>query len=252
MVGGLSWVVPHPGCCPETQEHPSRCPSLSWALSLPPQGLPHLWLPIGCMTVGYGVSLRWPLQPSNWPFLIHSPQSFQRDLSENRVLFDRAHMKNASMVPRWTQEGTCIAEQNKQGPVRLTPVTLSTGSPCGSAGKESSCNVEGLGLIPGLGRSPGDGKAYPLQCFGLENSMDYIVHGVAKSRTRLSDFRFHFSHFQWGFPGSASGKEPAWQCRRYETQVRSMGVEDLLEKGMATHSSILAWRIQWTEEPGRL
>ena len=60
--------------------------------------------------------------------------------------------------------------------------------PCGSAGEESACNVGDLGLIPGLGRSSGVGKGYPLQYSGLENSMDYIVHGVAKSRTRLSDF----------------------------------------------------------------
>ena len=54
---------------------------------------------------------------------------------------------------------------------------------CGSAGKESSCNAGDLGSIPGLGRSPGKGKGYPLQYSGLESSMDYIVHGVAKSRT---------------------------------------------------------------------
>ena len=51
-----------------------------------------------------------------------------------------------------------------------------------------------LGLIPGLGRSPGEGKGYPLQYSGLENSMDYIVHEVTKSRTRLSDFPFHFHY----------------------------------------------------------
>ena len=45
-------------------------------------------------------------------------------------------------------------------------------------------------LIPGLGRSPGEGNSYPLQFSGLENSMDCIVHGVAKSRTRLRDFHF--------------------------------------------------------------
>ena len=60
--------------------------------------------------------------------------------------------------------------------------------PCGSAGKESTCSVGDLGLIPGLGRSPGEGKGYPLQYSGLENSMDYTVHGVTKSRTRLNDF----------------------------------------------------------------
>ena len=59
---------------------------------------------------------------------------------------------------------------------------------CGSAGKESTCNMGDLGLIPGLGRSPGKGKGYPLQYSGLENSMDCIVHGFAKSRIRLSDF----------------------------------------------------------------
>ena len=49
-----------------------------------------------------------------------------------------------------------------------------------------------LGSIPGLRRSPGEGKGYPLQNTGLENSMDYIVHGVAKSRTPLNDFHLGF------------------------------------------------------------
>ena len=56
--------------------------------------------------------------------------------------------------------------------------------------KASACNVGGLGSIPGLGRSPGEGKGYPLQYSGLENSMDYIVHGVAKSQTQQSNFHF--------------------------------------------------------------
>ena len=55
-----------------------------------------------------------------------------------------------------------------------------------------------------------------------------------------------------GFLGGSSGKEPACQCRRYEMQVRSPGQEDPLEEGVATHSSIPAWRISWTEEPGGL
>ena len=54
---------------------------------------------------------------------------------------------------------------------------------CGSAGKESTCNVGDLGLIPGLGRTPGEGKGYPLQYSGLENFMDCIVHGVANGQT---------------------------------------------------------------------
>ena len=53
-------------------------------------------------------------------------------------------------------------------------------------------------------------------------------------------------------PGGASSSEPACQYRRQQTQVRSLGREDRLEKGMATLSSILAWRIPWKEEPGGL
>ena len=70
------------------------------------------------------------------------------------------------------------------------------GFPCSSAGEESACNAGDLVSIPGLGRSPGEGKGYPLQYSGLENSMDHIVHGVAKSWTRLGDFhplRTHMS-----------------------------------------------------------
>ena len=63
------------------------------------------------------------------------------------------------------------------------------GFPGGSVGKESACNAGDLGSIPGLGRSPGEGKGYPLQYSGLENSMDCIVHVVAKSQTQLSDFQ---------------------------------------------------------------
>ena len=89
-----------------------------------------------------------------------------------------------------------------------------------SACKESTCSAGDLRSILGLGRSPGEGKGYPLQYSGLENSMDCMVHGVAKSQMWLSDF--YFFHF--------------W--------------EDPLEEEMATHSSILAWEMQ--EEPGGL
>ena len=66
--------------------------------------------------------------------------------------------------------------------------TYIQGFPCGSAGKESTCNAGDLGSILGFGRSPGEGKGYPPHYSGLENSMDCIVHGIAKSRTRLRDF----------------------------------------------------------------
>ena len=62
--------------------------------------------------------------------------------------------------------------------------------PGSSAGKESACNAGDPSSIPGLGRSPGEGKDYLLQYSGLENSMDCIVHGVTKSWTRLSNFHF--------------------------------------------------------------
>ena len=100
------------------------------------------------------------------------------------------------------------------------------GFPGGSDGKESACNAGDPGSVLGLGRSPGEGNGNPLQYSCLENPMDRgawwaAVHGVAKNRTRLSDFTFTF-HFH------------------------------ALEKEMATHSSVLAWRSPWTEEPGGL
>ena len=63
------------------------------------------------------------------------------------------------------------------------PIPVFLGFLCGSAGKESACNVRDLGSSPGLGRFPGEGKGYPLQYSGLENSNDCIVRGVAKSQT---------------------------------------------------------------------
>ena len=75
-----------------------------------------------------------------------------------------------------------------------TPVFL--GFPCGSAGKESTCNVGDLGSIPGLGRSPGEGKGYPLQYSGLENSTDNSMG--SQSQTRLSDFHFTSKKVLWG------------------------------------------------------
>ena len=60
----------------------------------------------------------------------------------------------------------------------LPPRDEMMGFPGGSDGKESSCDAGDLGSIPGLGRSPGEGKGYPLQCYGLENSMNSTVHRV--------------------------------------------------------------------------
>ena len=76
------------------------------------------------------------------------------------------------------------------------------------------------------------------------------VHGVAKSRTRLSDFTIHYSlSGNW-----LSLVAQTVKClpTMWETRVRSLGREDPLEKEMAPHSSIVAWKIPWTEEIGWL
>ena len=87
-----------------------------------------------------------------------------------------------------------------------------------SAGKESTCNARDPGLIPGSGRSAREGIGYPLQY-----SWASLVAELVKNLSAMQ-----------------------------ETWVQSLGWEDPLEKEKATHSSILAWRIPWTEEPGRL
>ena len=78
------------------------------------------------------------------------------------------------------------------GGSNFLPPSLSKGFPCGSAGKESACSAGDLDSIPGLRGPPWTRKGYPFQYSGLENSMDCIVRGVAKSWTRLNDF-----HFTW-------------------------------------------------------
>ena len=83
------------------------------------------------------------------------------------------------------QEAGAVAPAGAPEPIRLLgecrliwlSLSWSLGFPGGSAGKESSCNVGVLGLIPGLGRSLGEKNGYPLQYSGLENSMDYSPWG---------------------------------------------------------------------------
>ena len=69
-------------------------------------------------------------------------------------------------------------------------VNIEKGFHCGSAGKESARKAGDLGSVPGLGQSHGEGKGYFLQYSGLKNSMEWIVHGDAKSWTQLSSFHF--------------------------------------------------------------
>ena len=84
--------------------------------------------------------------------------------------------------------------------------------------KESTCNAGDLGSIPGLGISPGERIGYPLQ-YSWASLVAQLVKNLPAMR---------------------------------ETWIQSLSREDPLEKGMATHCSVLAWRIPWTEEPGRL
>ena len=80
----------------------------------------------------------------------------------------------------------CVVHGVAKNQVQLSD--FHTGDP---VGKESTCNAGDPGLTPELGRSPGEGKGYPLQCSGLDSSMDCIVCGVTKSQTRLRNFHFH-------------------------------------------------------------
>ena len=66
------------------------------------------------------------------------------------------------------------------------------GFPDSSVGKESTCNAGELGSIPGLERSPGEGKGYPIKYFGLENSMDCIGHGWGHKESDRTEQLSHF------------------------------------------------------------
>ena len=130
-------------------------------------------------------------------------------------LFFPSHFPDSSVG----KESSCSAGHPDDSCVRKipwrrdrlpTPVFL--GFPCSSAGKESARNARDLSLIPGLGRFPGEGVGYPLQY-----SWASLVAQLVKNLPAM-----------------------------WDTWVRSLGWEDPLEKGKATHSSILAYRIPWT------
>ena len=116
------------------------------------------------------------------------------------------------------------------------------GFPYSSVGRESACNAGDPALIPGSERFPREGNGNPLQYSCLETSMDReecwaTVHGVTKSWTPLSELDT-FTHL------------PSLIIYLWFTMLSLFISRFVKEKEMATHSSIFAWRVPWTEEPG--
>ena len=106
-------------------------------------------------------------------------------ISQARILeWVAISFSRGSSQPKDLTQVSCIGRQILYHVSHQGSPQKNLGFPCGSAGKEFAHNSGDLGLIPGLGRSPGEGQGYPLQYSGLENSMGCIVHGVAKSQTQ--------------------------------------------------------------------
>ena len=133
--------------------------------------------------------------------------------------------------------------------MKLNFLVFRMGFPGGSDGEESTCNVGGPGLIPASGKSLGEGNGYRLQYSCRKNS---LKRGTWQATV-------------WGCNESDMTEQLTLMFRRVSQvalvvkklpanagYVRSLGQEDHLEEGKATHSSILAWRIPRREEPGRL
>ena len=116
--------------------------------------------------------------------------------------------------------------------------------------------------LPDLGTEPVSPKSPAFHQVGLlpaepPGKLHYNNKKMRKPRASLWEHTvlWYFSALVaaiCGCPGDASGKKPTCQSRRHETRIPSLCQEDPLEEGVATLSSTLAWRIPWTEEPGRL
>ena len=134
--------------------------------------------------------VKWGQQPAS---LLPWSLGFAEALTPNQLLL--SHAQHDKMLRSWgLQQTGFIQKAAKWGDRRTNLRSFSLkargsgyllefllGFPCGSAGKETACNVGDLGPVSRLGRSPGKGKGYRLQYSGLENSMDCIVDGVANT-----------------------------------------------------------------------
>ena len=125
--------------------------------------------------------------------MFYCPQNNQADPPFSRSLRPSVTLKTNSCKNSWVLQNSWRRRGGMHHSGELSfnrEFTPYWGFPGSSAGKESTSCAGEPGLIPGSGRYPGEGKGYPLQYSGLENSKDCIVLGIAKSWTRLSDFHF--------------------------------------------------------------
>ena len=189
LLGGAAWIpgrgtkIPH-AARPRTNKNPETCSFGASLVARTVKNLPAMWeARVQSLSredpLEKGMATHSSIPP--WEIPWREEPGRPQSKGSQRVRHDWAFLQNPQRnhptlvflkLPQWFWASR-IAQLVKNLP--------------GSAGKESACNVGDLGSIPGLGRSPGEGRGYPLQYSGLENSMDCIVHGVAKSRTRLSD-----------------------------------------------------------------
>ena len=199
---------------PSTFEHPLHLTSLSMPLKFYTASIQ---LSAYSLTWTWASESRWRKIPNqvNWSSLLYTHDHKRKSLSHVQLFVTAWTIQPMDGLEKVCYDSqkvlrlgswTLVAQLVKNLPaVQETPVQFLVGKipwrrnrlptpvflsfPCSSAGKESACNVGDLDWIPELGRSPGEGKGYPLQYSGL----DCIVDGVAKSWTQLSHFHFHLS-----------------------------------------------------------
>ena len=209
----LLGTQPHPLPPPP----PSRAPSLLQGRSLG-RCLPGFVSHYGCRSVCRSEAFLWRLERG----IFYSGQFSPRQLSSLSFFFLIKLLgwpkslfrfsRNILQKPRWTFWPTsheierCLLLGRKiltnlDSILKSRDITLPAGGfHGGSNGKASACNVGDPGLIPGSGRSPGEGNGNPLQYSCLKNFMDReacraTVHGVTKSQTRLSNFTLTLTHY---------------------------------------------------------
>ena len=137
--------------------------------------------------------------------------------------------------------------------LKLVSRLLCLSFPGGSDDKKSACNAGDTGSISGLGRSPGEGNGNPLQYSCLENPQGQrSLVGYSPQGCKESDTTERLSTAQLGFLSGSAVRNPPARQEMQKTRVGSLDCEDHLKEGMATHFTILPWKIAWTEEPGGL